>query len=142
MLTGCQLVRFIPLISKSFLALQLHLYQSVRPVYLGHFVPLMQKLETGMADLVCLDGRRITSKGITSGSNSFRVTAWQRLHAVLALQPKQKQPTLMDCSSRYGIRFFTAVLQCVDDCNETIPVHTHDNTGSKHSTMGRLCQFT
>lgn len=28
-----------------------------------------------MADLVCLDGRRITSKGITSGSNSFRVTA-------------------------------------------------------------------
>ena len=75
MLTGCQLVLFIPLISKSFLALQLHLYQSVRPVYLGHFVPLMQKLETGMADLVCLDGRRITSKGITSGSNSFRVTA-------------------------------------------------------------------
>ncbi|KAL3136848.1 hypothetical protein ABBQ38_005556 [Trebouxia sp. C0009 RCD-2024] len=33
-----------------------------------------QKLESNMADLVCLDGKRITSKGITSGSNSFRVT--------------------------------------------------------------------
>ena len=33
---------------------------------------MMQKLESGMADLVCLDGRRITSKGITSGS-TFRV---------------------------------------------------------------------
>lgn len=31
-----------------------------------------QKLESGMADIVTLDGRRITSKGITSGSN-FRV---------------------------------------------------------------------
>ena len=37
-------------------------------------LPWMQKLESGMADMVCLDGRRITSKGITSGSNSFRVT--------------------------------------------------------------------
>ena len=48
---------------------------SVAGMSSGTHLHLMQKLETGMADLVCLDGRRITSKGITSGSNSFRVTA-------------------------------------------------------------------
>lgn len=41
----------------------------------GMSFTVLQKLGNGMADLVCLDGRRITSKGITSGTNSFRVTA-------------------------------------------------------------------
>ena len=48
---------------------------SVTVLSAGRFLLLVQKLGNGMADLVCLDGRRITSKGITSGTNSFRVTA-------------------------------------------------------------------
>lgn len=58
---------------------------------------LMQKLESGMSDVVSLDGGRISSKGITSGSG-FRVAPLAEApcrfgssHQAQAVDPAQLQ---------------------------------------------------
>ena len=97
---------------------------SVAGMTSGTLLPLMQKLETGMADLVCLDGRRITSKGITSGSNSFRVTPLAEAVCCFGSSAQAGAATADGLQQQVKYHIVTAGLPCADGCNEIMAVHT------------------